>query len=703
MALYATNRFPGDGVTTSYEFNFTGKYITRQHVKVYQEDNVTGARTPVVITDSNFLNDTTLHNLPVTPAGSTLVIYRDTPKLPLVDFTNGARLTEASLDTATRQGAFIATECADALSTDGVAGVFARLEDLSGQAAASASAASVSAAVAELAKDDAIAAASAIGPVKFYGTKAQADAAIGTMADGDLLEVAVDETRANARTRYEVQAGVLVFVVNLDQVRLDLAAATGASRVGFIQAGTGAVNRTVQDRLREVYNVKDYGATGDGATDDTTALTNAYNACPAGGCLVFPAGTYVISSTLVVTKNDLLIMGQGLAFLKKKTGAANMDALRIDASHCTVRDLQVNGNHIGFSGIVIRGSFNRVVDCRSFDNGGCGILLDGQTSTCQYNTVESCVCTGNDEIGISQNTALASRILGNICQDNNLEGITIDLPSYRSIVDGNQVIGNCRTGGVGGIGIDQAYLTVISNNLVSGTMSAKPGLTFQCNVGDTTYCTVTGNIFVDNANGGIWLKKTGAYYSGFNVIDGNIFLNNGGKSITIDAGCNNNILGNNQYQGVWPADSGENNRKSAGSVFFRVANNTVRSNVTGDGTWYSVPFEVEQADPENCVAAGVFTAPTKGLYSFQAAVRMAGGASHTWAQLSITSVGGASYSAFFGVEVGAESVFPLAGATTFQLMQGDTVRVDVRVGGGTKTLRVEASVNECWFTGHLIG
>ena len=29
MAIYATNRFAGDGVTTSYEFNFVGKYIAR--------------------------------------------------------------------------------------------------------------------------------------------------------------------------------------------------------------------------------------------------------------------------------------------------------------------------------------------------------------------------------------------------------------------------------------------------------------------------------------------------------------------------------------------------------------------------------------------------------------------------------------------------------------------------------------------------
>jgi len=118
MALYATNRFHGDGTTTSYEFNFVGKYIARTHVKVYQEDNATKVRTYVPINDSNFLNDTTLRILPVTPVGSTLVIYRETPKPPLVDFVNGSRFTEYNLDLVARQGLFVAMEALDAGDSD---------------------------------------------------------------------------------------------------------------------------------------------------------------------------------------------------------------------------------------------------------------------------------------------------------------------------------------------------------------------------------------------------------------------------------------------------------------------------------------------------------------------------------------------------------------------------------------------------------
>lgn len=169
-------------------------------------------------------------------------------------------------------------------------------------ASASAAAASASAAAAGYrdetlaARNDAQAAASAIGPVKFYDTKAQAGAAIGTMANGDIIEVSIDETRAGARTRYKVQAGALVFVVNLDQTKVDLAAATGASLVGFQQAGAGAVSATVQAKLREIVSVKDFGAVGDGVTDDTAAFLAAYSVTSVGGRIVVPGpGPYIVS------------------------------------------------------------------------------------------------------------------------------------------------------------------------------------------------------------------------------------------------------------------------------------------------------------------------------------------------------------------------------------------------------------------------
>src|SRR5438552_3587176 len=51
----------------------------------------------------------------------------------------------------------------------------------------------------------------------------------------------------------------------------------------------------------EVINVKEFGAKGDGVTDDTTPIQNALNAVPStGGTVLFPVGTYKISSTLLI-------------------------------------------------------------------------------------------------------------------------------------------------------------------------------------------------------------------------------------------------------------------------------------------------------------------------------------------------------------------------------------------------------------------
>jgi hypothetical protein len=81
-----------------------------------------------------------------------------------------------------------------------------------------------------------------------------------------------------------------------------------ASQVIYDPAGTGAVATTVQAKLRETVSVKDFGATGDGVTDDTAALQAAINT---NKRLWFPAGTYIITSPLVAYHADFIGAGCG--------------------------------------------------------------------------------------------------------------------------------------------------------------------------------------------------------------------------------------------------------------------------------------------------------------------------------------------------------------------------------------------------------
>ena len=72
------------------------------------------------------------------------------------------------------------------------------------------------------------------------------------------------------------------------------------TKVQTLQSGTGALPRNLDDTLSEIYSVKDFGATGDGVTDDTTSCQNAVNAALAAknGTVVFPPGTYKLTGYL---------------------------------------------------------------------------------------------------------------------------------------------------------------------------------------------------------------------------------------------------------------------------------------------------------------------------------------------------------------------------------------------------------------------
>jgi hypothetical protein len=81
--------------------------------------------------------------------------------------------------------------------------------------------------------------------------------------------------------------------------------------IPFLQAGSGAVTRTVQSKLRDVVSVKDFGAVGDGVTDDSVAVQAAINTMTMGGTLVFPFGTYKINTSILVPYSNITIIGDG--------------------------------------------------------------------------------------------------------------------------------------------------------------------------------------------------------------------------------------------------------------------------------------------------------------------------------------------------------------------------------------------------------
>src|SRR5512135_421699 len=93
----------------------------------------------------------------------------------------------------------------------------------------------------------------------------------------------------------------------------DLAAKTNDNAVACLSSTemvTGAapfstpLTAPIQDRGGQVFNVKAYGAKGDGTTDDKAAIQAAINAAKAagGGVVNFPPGTFMVSGPLVLPR-----------------------------------------------------------------------------------------------------------------------------------------------------------------------------------------------------------------------------------------------------------------------------------------------------------------------------------------------------------------------------------------------------------------
>jgi len=370
--------------------------------------------------------------------------------------------------------------------------------------------------------------------------------------------------------------------------------AVDASAVGYFPPFTGSVATNVEDKLAQYVSVKDFGAVGDGVTDDTAAIQAAINYAIGGNSkLVFAPGTYVTTGNTVTpyTNNTLEICGDG-AVIKigaNQTGLDLTDVQNVTITGLTFLSTAISGG--SQSGIRVTSSSRVVIkDCRfstlfygvnfvSTDVGlvtgpypipsqinncvmkGCGagvylatlaeyVVVSGCNITdCTFYgiTVDAGNCTviGNsvngNVIGIQFDGATSTNgdhgaIVGNTVNHNDKCGIWIKSLDYSMLVTGNNVWAQIGAN-LGVAPYDAPYGIVLQNaknvNLVANVL----GNNIR-NLGFDTVTTsiVSNNTFIADSSRTTYniqaITALGGGYS--NVISGNTFEG------TLLAGADNN-------------------------------------------------------------------------------------------------------------------------------------------------------------------
>ena len=302
-------------------------------------------------------------------------------------------------------------------------------------------------------------------------------------------------------------------------------ASGGGKRVCRFTVGTSTAGWTANDC--------DYLCDG---TDDQVEINAAIQALPAGGGeIVILDGTYNITATIAMNKDNVTLSGNGNSTILKRMwnsgSSEGIVTVRATNGGCCVASLQVDGNKSVYSSNVNRGIYlsgsnsNTITGNTCNNNKDSGIYLSGSNNN--NNTITGNTCNNNN-IGIYLSGSNSNTITGNTCNNNKDSGIY--LFGSNNTITGNTCNNNFSIG---------IYLFGSSNN------------------------TITGNTCNNNNDSGIYLSGSNS-----NTITGNTCIRGTGTSsdytssqytIRANSKASSNLIVGNNIMGKNYVDSGTNN------------------------------------------------------------------------------------------------------------------------------------------------
>lgn len=417
-----------------------------------------------------------------------------------------------------------------------------------------------------------------------------------------------------------------------------LAVSTGASLVGTLQAGAGAIARSAQDKLRDQVSVKDFGAVGDGASHPlsavsslggsntsgwtlaqwqalwphVTALTNQLDwassqaAVNTGRAVFFPDASYLFDQPLKVSTYNQRVFGNGrLATITFALAAAG-------------------------GGIVLTGSSGRqqVFGLNLVGSTNCTKVIDYSSPQIQimYNWITPGASGSTGLYGENENTGAGIYDFGaQICFNfihgsftTGSRGIRLGNNSQTTLVFGN-VIENLESG----LSMDGACDSVaVEANVFENMMSTGYGIDMRGTAGSPTYknIVIRGNHFEDVYGAVAWGNNAlGPTYTSNHIASNFVSGHGGGTTYALSivglcgAGSANNAVEFN--------DATNANGTTAVTAFFNLndangASSVIsrRGNTVASGAWAAGPqaalaYSVRQTNGYfgNVVVSGAFT------------------------------------------------------------------------------------------------
>jgi hypothetical protein len=338
----------------------------------------------------------------------------------------------------------------------------------------------------------------------------------------------------------------------------------------YDEGATGAVNRPINQKLAEIVSVKDFGAVGDGTTDDTAAVQAALDAVATNGKVVGDASSvFKIMSRINVNSKQLvninLKYGSNNAYIVLlgfeptiknvsisvgTTSPSSVYSLQgvinpVNTENALIDNLEITDAGLNRYGIwCSTKAYNTVIrNCR-MDYIGWPILFNDNASGAGARTVDGVTYTGTIGYGLNINGCF----LGAAGKTEVGDAIEISCPNYKFT---NVVVNNCtalktnttssnglgfgfagiRTlqvlnsfltnvaSGAGAIHAEDSYDVIVSNNIIKTSLT---GIGFSYNTSNTT---VSNNIIKECNVGLTFGSVDSTYIASHYIISGNQFIN----------------------------------------------------------------------------------------------------------------------------------------------------------------------------------